>query len=73
MSTDIRHLGREYSDSAVIGGKGLIQLGHLTADAGQGLHQVDLNAHIGQVQRGLHARNAPSDNQNVFYHDVFLR
>jgi len=38
MSTDIRHLRSEYSDGAVHGGEGLIQLGHNPADCRPFLH-----------------------------------
>ena len=34
MSTDIHHFGAEYSSTTIEGGKGLVQLGHVAADAG---------------------------------------
>ena len=48
-------LGRDDAHGAVIGGKGLVELGHDPADGGLGLHQVDIKTGIGQVQRGLDA------------------
>ena len=36
---------------------------------GKLLHQVDLDAHIGEVQGGLHPGNASSNNKNVFTHN----
>ena len=61
MSTDIQHLGRQDSDGTVVGGKGLVQLRHFPADAGQFFHQVDPNAHFGKVQRCLDAGDAAAD------------
>jgi hypothetical protein len=68
MSTDIQHLGRQDSDGAVVGGKSLVQLGHLTADTGELFHQVDLYPHIGKVQRRLDAGNAATDYEYIFSH-----
>jgi hypothetical protein len=34
MPADLDQFGREYSHGAVIGGIGLVKLGHLTADSG---------------------------------------
>jgi len=61
------HLGGQDADGAIVGGKGLIQLGHPPADAGCSLHQVDPKAHIGQVNGGLDASDASADNQNRFF------
>jgi hypothetical protein len=72
MSTDIQHLGREYSDGTVIGWECLVQLGHLAADAWQFLHQVDLDPHIGKIQGRLHTSNASPDNEYVFAHNQIL-
>ena len=47
MPTGIQQLGRENSDGAIVRGKGLVQLGHLAANARQCLHQVDLDTHLG--------------------------
>ena len=47
MPTGIQQLGRENSDGAIVSGKGLIQLGHLAANARQRLYQVDLDTHLG--------------------------
>ena len=69
MSTDIQHLGRENSDGTIVGGKRFIQLSHLAADAGQLLHHVDLNAHIGKVQECLDSGNSSSNNKYVFDHN----
>jgi hypothetical protein len=44
MTAELDHLWCEDSRGAVIGGKGLVQLGHVAADAGPFLHQIDLEA-----------------------------
>jgi hypothetical protein len=69
MSTDIHQLGRENSQRAVIGGKGLVQLGHLPADAGQAFHHKSLKPHFRKIQRGLNPRNAASDDKDVSTHN----
>jgi hypothetical protein len=67
MPTDIQQLRRQNSYRAVIGGKGLVQLGHFAADAGILFHQMDPDAHLTQVQSGLHARYPAA------YYENFLR
>ena len=42
MPADLDQFGREYSHRAVIGWKGLVQLGHMAANAGSLLHQINL-------------------------------
>jgi hypothetical protein len=69
MSTDIQHLWREDSDGAIIRGKGLIQLGHLPADAGKPLNQFHLESHFSEIQRGLNSRYAASDDKYFFAHN----
>jgi hypothetical protein len=66
MPTGIQQLRRENSDGAVVGGKGFVQLGHLAADTGQLFHQMDLDAHLSQVQGGLNTGDPTAD-----YHDLF--
>jgi hypothetical protein len=65
MPTGIQQLRRENSDGAVVGGKGFVQLGHLAADTGKLFHQVDLDAHFGQIQGGLNAGDPTAE-----YHDI---
>jgi hypothetical protein len=64
MSTDIQQLRRENSYGAVIGGKGLVQLGHFAADAGVLFHQVDLDSHLTEIQSSLHACYSTADYEN---------
>jgi hypothetical protein len=68
MSTDIHQLGRENSQRAVIGWKGLVQLGHLAADTGQPFHHESVKPHFRKIQRGLNACNAASYYKNVSTH-----
>jgi hypothetical protein len=72
MSTDIHQLGRKNSESAVVCGKGLVQLGHFPTDAGQPLDKMNLETHFGQVQRGLHACNASANDKDIPIHKYDL-
>jgi hypothetical protein len=72
MPTDIHQLGRENSEGAVICGKGLVQLRHFSADAGQPLNKMNLETHFGQVQRGLHACNASANDKDILIHKYDL-
>jgi hypothetical protein len=58
MPADLDQFGRDNSHGTVIGGKGLVQLGHHASYGGGPFHQVDIVAGIGQVQGSLHAGNA---------------
>jgi hypothetical protein len=64
MSTDIQQLRRENSYSAIIGGKGFVQLGHFAPDAGVLFHQVDFDAHVAKIQSGLHPGYSTADDKN---------
>jgi hypothetical protein len=61
MPTGIKQLGRENSDGAIVGGKRLVQLGHLAPDAGKTLHKLHLEAHFGQIQSGLYPGDSTAD------------
>ncbi|OPY08640.1 MAG: hypothetical protein A4E66_01833 [Syntrophus sp. PtaB.Bin001] len=50
MPADLDQFGCKNSHGAVIGGEGLIQLGHMTPDAGRLLHQVYLETRRGQIE-----------------------
>jgi hypothetical protein len=58
MSTDIHQLRRQNSEGAVVGGEGLVQLGHFAANAGQAFHQVHFESHFSEIQGSLNARYA---------------
>jgi hypothetical protein len=72
MSTDIHQLRGQDSEGAVVGGKSLVQLGHLSPNARQLFHQMHLKSHFGKVQGGLDSRNASSDDKNIPIHEVDL-
>jgi hypothetical protein len=58
MSTDIHQLRRQDSEGAIIRRKGLVQLGHFSANAGQTFHQVHFESHFSEIQGSLNARYA---------------
>ena len=60
---DLRHLRREDAGRAVERGEGLVELGHVAADARLALDEVDVVAGVGQLERGLQAGDAAADDQ----------
>ena len=64
MPPALHQLGGQDAHRAVVGGEGLVQLGHHPADGGRRLHQVDLEAGFGQVERGLDAADPPPDDHH---------
>jgi hypothetical protein len=72
MSTDIHQLRSQNSEGAIIGGKRFVELRHFAADAGQPLHQVHLESHLGKVQGGLDSRDASSNDKNIPIHEYDL-
>jgi hypothetical protein len=58
MPADLDQFGREDSHGAIIGGEGLVQLGHQTTDGGGPLHEVDIIAGISKIQCRLHPDDA---------------
>ena len=64
MPADLDQFGRDNSHGTVIGGEGLVQLGHDATDGGGSLHEVDIIAGIGQIQCGLHPGNASTDHHD---------
>jgi hypothetical protein len=65
MPADLDQLWREYSHGAVIGGKGLVQLGHMAPDAGRFFHQVNFKAGGGKIERGLNTADPSANNHYV--------
>jgi len=57
------HLWGQDTHGAVIGGKGLVQLGHSAPNARVFLNQIDLNAHICKVYGGLNTGNSAAYNE----------
>ena len=65
----LHQLGGDYAHGAVIGGKGLVQLGHGAADGRVAVHQVHQVPGIGQIQGGLDSGNAGTDHHyRSFFH-----
>jgi len=65
MPADLDQFGREYSDGTVIGWKGLVQLGHMTANGGRFVNQVNLKPRSGKVERGLNTANPSANHHHI--------
>ena len=65
MPADLDQLGCEYSHGAVIGRKGLVELGHVAPDARPFFYQVDLKTGGGKIKRGLDTADPRADNHYV--------
>ncbi len=65
MPADLDQFGCKDSDGAVVGGKGLVKLGHMAAN-GRGLvDQVNLKTRTGKIKRGLNTADPSADNHHV--------
>jgi hypothetical protein len=58
MPADLDQFGRDDSHSTVVGGKGLVQLGHNTPDGGRSFHKIDKKARVGKIESRLHTCDA---------------
>ena len=67
----VHHFGGQDTGGAVQRGEGLVQLGHLAADGGLLLHDVHVEARVGDVQRGLDAGDTAADDQRPLGHGAF--
>ena len=65
MPADLDQFGREYSNGAVIGGKGLVKLGHMAADGRCLVDQVNFKTSSGKIKRGLNTADPSTDNHNI--------
>ena len=65
MPVGLDQLGREYSHGAIIGGKGLVELGHMAANARRFLDQVNLKTGSGKIKRGLDTADPSPHNHNI--------
>jgi hypothetical protein len=65
MPADLDQFGREYSDGAVIGGKGLVKLGHMAANGRRLVDQVNLETRSGKIKRGLNTADPSTDNHDI--------
>jgi hypothetical protein len=64
VPADLDQFGRDNSHGAVVGGEGLVQLGHNPANGGGPLNQIYVKAGVGQIQGALHPGNASADHQH---------
>jgi len=65
MPADLDQFRRENSHGAIIGGIGLVQLGHMSANGRRFLNQINLIARIGQIQSGLDTADPSTDNHHI--------
>jgi hypothetical protein len=65
MPADLDQFGRKYSDGAVVGGKGLVKLGHMAANGRRLIHQIDLETRSGKIKRSLDAADPSTDHHHV--------
>jgi hypothetical protein len=65
MPADLDQFGREYSDGAVIGRKGLVELGHMAANGRRLVDQVNLKTRSGKIERGLNSADPSTDNHHI--------
>jgi hypothetical protein len=65
MPADLDQFGREDSDGAVIGRKGLIQLGHVAADGRRLVDQVNLETRPGKIKGGLNTADSSAHNHHI--------
>jgi hypothetical protein len=71
IPADLDQFGREYSYRAVIGGKGLVELGHVAANGRCLVHQINLETRSRQIERGLNSADSPPDHHDVAKMTVF--
>jgi hypothetical protein len=65
MPSNLDELRGKYSYGAVVGGKGLVELGHMTADGRRLVDKVDFKTRCGKVKRGLNATDPTTDNHDI--------
>jgi hypothetical protein len=65
VPADLDQLGGENSHGTVIGGKGLVKLGHMAANARRFLNQVNLKTGRGKIKGGLNTADPSTNNHHV--------
>jgi hypothetical protein len=65
MPADLDQFGREYSDGAVVGRKGLVKLGHVAPNGRCLVDQVNLKTRRGKIERGLNSADPSTHNHDV--------
>jgi hypothetical protein len=64
VPADLDQFGRDNSHGTVVGGEGLVQLGHDAPDRWRFFEQVDVISGICQIQGRLHPGDPASDNHH---------
>jgi hypothetical protein len=64
VPADLDQFGRDNSHGTVVGGEGLVQLGHDAPDRWRFFEQVDVVSGICQIEGRLHSRDPASDNHH---------
>ncbi len=72
LPVDLDQFGVEYSHGAVIGGKGLVKLGHMAPNARPFFNQVNLISCSCKIKRGLNTANPSTNNHYVSKVTVFV-
>ena len=65
MPADLDQFGCEYSHAAVVGRKGLVQLGHVAAYGRRSLDQVDFKPCGAEIKCGLDAADPSTYDQDI--------
>jgi len=65
MPADLDQFRREYSSGAVVGGKGLVKLGHVAANGRRPIDQVNLKPRRAKIKRGLNTADPSTDHHHI--------
>jgi len=71
MPADLDQFGREYSHGAVIGREGLVELGHVAANGGGFLDQINLEPGGRKIKGGLNAADPAADHHDISKFPVY--
>ncbi len=61
VSPTFHQLGGHDAHGAVVGGKRLIQLGHISADGGRAIYEIDEETCLRQIEGCLHSPDSSTD------------
>ena len=67
---DLGHLRRKDAHRTVVGREGFVEHGHVAADGGFALDQIDMDVVIGDVHGALDAGDASANDNNVLHGDT---
>ena len=65
MPADLDQFGCEYSHGAVIGGEGLVKLGHVAANGRGFFNQVNLKARRSKIKGRLNPADPSADDHDI--------